>query len=66
MRTTTTYRKQGGFFAIGIALVLTAVFGATTAAIVATGQEQQNTAAAAPQPQAPAAIAVANREAEQE
>lgn len=65
MRTTSTYRKQGGFFAIGIALVLTAVFGATTAAIVSVEQEQQSTAGAQ-QPQSPAGATVASRPAGRE
>jgi len=61
MRIISTYRKQGGFFAAGIALLLTAVFGVTTATIVATAQDPQESAAAA-QPQSPAATAVASRQ----
>ncbi|MCZ7566400.1 MAG: hypothetical protein M5U08_23500 [Burkholderiales bacterium] len=50
--------RQGRFFAVGIALVITVVFGATTAAIVAIDDGDQGTVAT--QPQTPAGAVTAS------
>lgn len=53
MKTLKTQAKQRGFFAIGIALALTALFGATTATILTLDEKEKQGIAAMQQMEGP-------------